>query len=137
MPDIDIDIDTAMKWLVCVAEGDREGFTFNEWSAMNAAAIQREIKRLRAIISDLLDALKVTRLQLHVALAGKDALSIEKQLSIVEVAIAQAEAAGIKVEPLPGDMRVEGRTVVIYCESRQHAETLFASLIEQAEAIGI
>jgi hypothetical protein len=44
----------------------------------------------------MLAALQTTRLQLHVALAGKEALSIEKQLSIVDAAIAQAEAAGIK-----------------------------------------
>jgi hypothetical protein len=43
----------------------------------------------------MLAALQTTRLQLHVALAGKEALSIEKQLSIVDAAIAQAEAAGI------------------------------------------
>jgi hypothetical protein len=45
---LEVDIDTAMKWLVCVAEGDREGLTFNAWSAMNAAAIRREIERLRS-----------------------------------------------------------------------------------------
>jgi hypothetical protein len=43
----------------------------------------------------MLAALQMTRLQLHVALAGKEALSIEKQLSIVEAAIVQAEKAGI------------------------------------------
>jgi hypothetical protein len=43
----------------------------------------------------MLAALQTTRLQLHVALAGKEALSIEKQLSIVDTAIAQAEKAGI------------------------------------------
>jgi hypothetical protein len=46
----------------------------------------------------MLAALQTTRLQLHVALAGKQALSIEKQLSIVDAAIVQAEAAGITAE---------------------------------------
>jgi hypothetical protein len=43
----------------------------------------------------MLAALQTTRLQLHVALAGKYPISIEKQLSIVDAAIAQAEMAGI------------------------------------------
>jgi Lar family restriction alleviation protein len=43
----------------------------------------------------MLSALQTTRLQLHAALAGKNALSNDKHLSIVEAAIAQAEAAGI------------------------------------------
>jgi hypothetical protein len=43
----------------------------------------------------MLAALQVTRLQLHVALAGKEALSIKKHLSIVDAAIIQAEQAGI------------------------------------------
>jgi hypothetical protein len=47
----------------------------------------------------MLVALQTTRLQLHVALAGKEALSIKKHLSIVEAAIAQADAAGITVRP--------------------------------------
>jgi hypothetical protein len=50
---------------------------------------QREAARI------MLAALQMTRLQLHVALAGKEALSIKKQLSIVEAAIIQAEQAGI------------------------------------------
>jgi hypothetical protein len=49
-------------------------------------------------VRTMLAALQTTRLQLHVALAGKNALSNDKHLSIVDAAIAQAEAAGIKAE---------------------------------------
>jgi hypothetical protein len=56
------------------------------------------VRGLETAARAMLAALQTTRLQLHVALAGKEALSIEKQLSIVDAAIAQAEAAGIKAE---------------------------------------
>jgi hypothetical protein len=44
------DIVDAEHWLVCVAEGDREGLTINARSALRAAELRSEIENLRAVL---------------------------------------------------------------------------------------
>jgi hypothetical protein len=72
-----------------VAPGDpRFVFVTGVSQPINCHSIRRA--ELIAAAPDLLKALKITRMQLAANMAGKNALSNEKHLSIVDAAIAKA-----------------------------------------------